>query len=186
MNGAPAPRSPAPPLVRVAPTLDMAAVAAVMRAPECWAAVRDDFTPEDWAPAPAPARPDTTWLLVQDGGGGGGGGPSTGSGRGAVLGVIAIVAADGSGAMAALHIAMLRGARGARAAAAVRAAQAWCWAARPALWKLIALVPADNRPAGRLAAACGWRREGRLRAAFLRGGALHDLVLYGLERPEEP
>jgi RimJ/RimL family protein N-acetyltransferase len=48
--------------------------------------------------------------------------------------------------------------------------------------KIIAMVPADNRPALRLAKKLGMREEGRITKSFQRGIVLIDQVIFGIER----
>lgn len=58
------------------------------------------------------------------------------------------------------------------------------------LLKLWGIIPSDNRAACMFAAACGFRREGVLTNAIVRGGAaegrppLRDLVILSLARPD--
>lgn len=65
---------------------------------------------------------------------------------------------------------------------ALRGAVAWAWKETPAR-RIVAAVPHYNRLALKLAFESGFIAYGRNRAAFLRAGTLHDLVLLGVSRP---
>lgn len=81
------------------------------------------------------------------------------------------------GGMFEVHIAMIKGDPGLAAwvgecLAAMRAAGAKKFRAEVAGW---------NKPCLRLARKCGFSEEGRLKAALVRGGRMHDLVILGAQ-----
>lgn len=79
-----------------------------------------------------------------------------------------------------IHIALLPPlwGRGVEVGAAVKE---WIFTLTPCK-KIVAIVPADNRLALRLARQCGMKEEGRMVASFQRGLELIDQVFFGVER----
>jgi RimJ/RimL family protein N-acetyltransferase len=80
-----------------------------------------------------------------------------------------------------VHVALLPSAWG-RSAECLRLACAWMFE-HTACRRVVASVPACNPLALRLAERAGLLRHGLNRASFLRGGVLHDQVLFGLSKP---
>lgn len=79
-----------------------------------------------------------------------------------------------------LHQAAVPESRGATMLAAGREAVAWLFANAPGCRKLVGFTPAYNRAAIVMARRVGFQVEGRIRNCFLKGGALHDVVVLGL------
>lgn len=68
------------------------------------------------------------------------------------------------------------------AARAHREVFAWAFENTPAT-RIVASIPADNPIAIRAARRAGMREYGRNPASFLRGGKLHDQILFGVTKP---
>jgi RimJ/RimL family protein N-acetyltransferase len=130
-----------------------------------WPHVGDDFTPcaHAWRPEIAPYH---LYLLCKD--------------AEEILGVWLF---EIRGACWEVHIALLPAAWGARAKRAWREMLAWLWTHTPCR-RLIANVPGYNRVALRYAERVGLRRFAVNERSYMRDGALHDQILFGLSRPE--
>lgn len=80
-----------------------------------------------------------------------------------------------------VHVFLLPCAWGRRARRAAKEFFAWVWANLPAQ-TLFGLIAEDNRAALDFAQRCGMQHCGRLCNSLRRGGALHDLLIYSLEK----
>ena len=146
-------------------THDMVLVEAILRHPKCWPNVSDDRTPEDWHPQDLPGL---YWALAIQGE--------------QPIGVFGLNSENG--VMAQAHIAMLPEGRGKVAKAATEAFFRWVWAETP-FQKVMGMIARRNSPARSLVCQAGMNRQGLLPRAFLKNGKLHDLMVYGIEKPQE-
>lgn len=80
-----------------------------------------------------------------------------------------------------IHAALLPACWGPRTREALRGAIEWAWRETPAR-RITASIPAYNRLAIRLARDAGMQEYGTNAASFLRGGVLHDQVLFGISK----
>jgi hypothetical protein len=80
-----------------------------------------------------------------------------------------------------LHLVIGPEGRGKKAIKAAREAMAYIFE-NSTFEKITAMAPADNRPLGVYARACGFRREGTLSKSLRRGGQLIDQHIYSFEK----
>ena len=166
-------------------THDAALIRAIVTHPRLWPHVGDDFTPcaDAWRPEFAPYL---LYLLCKDAHEPLRGGrdeaallsePKTPED---VLGLWLFVI---RGACWETHACMLPGVWGAQATRCAREMFAWLWRSTPCR-RLIASIPAYNRPALAFAARIGMTRFAVNERSYLRDGVLYDQILFGLSRPE--
>lgn len=80
-----------------------------------------------------------------------------------------------------LHLAIAKEGRGRQAIDAARTAMAYIFE-MSTFEKITSMAPANNRPLGVYARACGFRREGTLTKSLRRGGELIDQHIYSFEK----
>jgi RimJ/RimL family protein N-acetyltransferase len=145
---------------------DLGIVHRILTHPRIWPHVGDDFAgpPEGWAP---PSDSRIWWVLAMDGG--------------PILGLFTFL--PRSTVLWEMHVAMLPTAWGPSAVRAGRLVIPWLFE-HSTCRRLIGEVPDSNRLAMRYAESIGFRRFGTNRCAFMKNGALKDLVLFGISKED--
>lgn len=131
-------------------TWDLERVATVLLHPEVRPFIGDDYTPDDWYPTL-----DSLYLMVP--------------------GVVFTLRPINSTLWEA-HVGAMPGVETVEAG---KDAVRWMFANTPCR-SLIAMCPEDNPRAAVYASRIGMTRKGNLSRAFLRGGVLRDLEIYGV------
>ena len=139
----------------------------IMTHPAIWGAIGDDFTPDvaQWSPVTAP---NVSYIIARDGE--------------EVLGLWMLVAH--SPVMVEVHTCLLPSAGFRRGRIAAQEMAQWIWENTTFL-RIMTQCPDYNRAARKFAKAAGMQKYGENLGAFMKNGALCDVLLFGMSRPIE-
>lgn len=154
-------------MVTVTPTTDLDLVRSVFAHPSVWPHISDDGSDdvEDWSPNP---HPGIHYLAVHD--------------DDTLIGCCMLVPVNCI--TVEMHSGMLPEYRGARTIAAAK--RMLEWAGSVGIRKVMTWVPSNNRAAAVGAIRAGFTQEGRMSAAYLHEGLMHDLILFGVSTCPPP